>query len=153
MFWYSGRVTQLLGIQNVLVLTMICTGIRFSLLRQMKHPGYVYLIDLIRGATYGIFWSSSTIFASQIGPPSLRATILLLLNGIYNGIGRSTGGFLGGKFQGVFGIDNLYLWCSRINFTLAIALAILCYRNQKQGSDCTDHRMHGKNTMHAKKVE
>ncbi|VEU37343.1 unnamed protein product [Pseudo-nitzschia multistriata] len=119
----------------------------------MKHPGYVYLIDLIRGATYGIFWSSSTIFASQIGPPSLRATILLLLNGIYNGIGRSTGGFLGGKFQGVFGIDNLYLWCSRINFTLAIALAILCYRNQKQGSDCTDHRMHGKNTMHAKKVE
>ena len=147
MFWYSGRVSQIFGTHNLLVLSMTCTGTRFLLLKRMDHPSYVYLIDLVRATTYGIFWSSSTIYASQIGPPSLRATMLLLLNGIYNGIGRSTGAILGGKFQALFGVNNLFLWCSRLNYALAMAMAIISYRNHKRGLGHADY------TREAKKVK
>lgn len=127
MFWYSGVVTRRLGVQNVLFLSMICAGIRFSLLKRMDHPYYVYLVDFIRSTTYGAFWSSSTVYCSQIGPQNLRTTILLLLNGIYNGIGRSTGAIVGGKFQAVFGTNNLFLCCAWINYALAMVIGILYY--------------------------
>ena len=138
MFWYSGSVTRLLGIENVLVLSLIAAGTRFSLLKQMDHPYYVYLVDLIRNTTYGAFWSSSTIYASQIGPPSLRATMLLLLNGIYNGIGRSTGAIVGGKFEALFGTNNLFMCCSRINYALALVMGIWCYRKSKRVTTYAD---------------
>jgi len=144
MFWYSGRFSKILGTHNLLVLCMTCTASRFLLLKRMDHPSYVYLIDLFRASTYGIFWSSSTIYASQIGPPSLRPTMLLILNGIYNGIGRSTGAILAGKFQALFGVNNLFLWCSRLNYALAMAMAIISYRNYKRGLDHADYTREAK---------
>merc|ERR1719343_1154338 len=105
---------------------MVCTGIRFSFLERMENPSYVYLVDLIRGTTFGAFWSSSTMYASRIGPPSLRGPMLLVLNGIYNGIGRSTGAIVGGKFQARFGTSNLFLFCARMNYTLALVVGVWC---------------------------
>jgi len=134
MFWYSGHVTRHLGIQNVLCLSMICAGVRFSLLKRMDHPHYIYLIDLIRSTTYGAFWSSSTIYASQIGPRSFQGTVLLLLNGIYNGIGRSAGAIFGGKFQAMLGTNNLFLCCARINYVFAFVMGILHNRESKSHS-------------------
>ncbi len=131
MFWFSGRVTRKLGVHNVLVLSMLCAGVRFSLLRRMDHPYYVYLVDFIRGATFGAFWSSSTLYAGKIGPPSLRSSVLLLLNGIYNGIGRSTGAILGGRFQAVFGTNDLFLYCATMNFALALVMGIWYNRQRK----------------------
>jgi len=135
MFWYSGRVTRRLGIQNVLCLCMLCAGVRFSLLKKMDHRLYAYIVDFIRGATHGAFWSSSTIYASQIGPPGLRGMILLVLNGIYNGIGRSTGSIVGGKFQAIFGINNLFLCCAWINYVLAFVMFVLYNGQRKRDSN------------------
>lgn len=131
MFWFSGRVTRKLGVQNVFVLSLLCAGVRFSLLKRMDHPYYAYIVDLIRGATFGAFWSSATLYASKIGPPSLRSSVLLLLNGIYNGIGRSTGAIIAGRFQAVFGTNNLFLYCARINFALALVMGIWYNRARK----------------------
>lgn len=147
MFWYSGHISIFLGIQNVIVLSLMCTGARFSLLRFMDRPYYAYLVDLIRGTTYGAFWSSSTIYGSQIGPASLRATTLLLLNGIYNGIGRSSGAILGGEFVALFGTNELFLWCSRINYAMAITMAILYYHQDK------NTMKHGYGTTTTKKLK
>mmetsp|Transcript_11396 Transcript_11396/g.24157 ORF Transcript_11396/g.24157 Transcript_11396/m.24157 type:complete len:505 (+) Transcript_11396:187-1701(+) len=144
MFWYSGRVTKQLGVQNVLVLSMVCAGTRFALLKRMDHPYYIYIIDFIRGTTYGAFWSSSTFYASQIGPPSLRNTILILLNGIYNGIGRSTGAIVGGKYQAVFGTNNLFLFCSWINCAVALVMGVLNYYRRKTNSNNAEPAMAAK---------
>ena len=134
MFWYSGCITQYLGVQNILISSMVCAGVRFSLLKRMDHSYYVYLVDFIRSTTYGAFWSSSTIYASQIGPPNLRGTILLLLNGIYNGIGRSVGAIVGGIFQAKFGSNNLFMCCARINYAFALIMGVL----YKRSSDSID---------------
>ena len=79
------------------------------------------------------FLSSSTIYASQIGPLGLQRTVLLLLNGVYNGIGRSTGAVMGGKFQAILGIDNLFLCCLRVNYVLALVMGVL-YRTEVRQS-------------------
>jgi len=139
MFWYSGIISGFLGIENVLILSLVTTGARFSLLKKMDHPYYMYLIDLIRGTTFGSFWSSSTLYASQIGPPSLRATMLLLLNGIYNGIGRSVGSIVGGRFQALFGANHLFLYCSLINYTLALVMGFAFYRTSNNNSERIRH--------------
>ena len=131
MFWFSGSVTRKLGVQNVLFLSLLCAGVRFSLLKRMDHPYYVYLVDFIRGATFGAFWSSSTLYASKIGPPSLRSSVLLLLNGIYNGIGRSTGAIIAGRLQAAFGTNNLFEYCARINYALALVMGIWYNRTRK----------------------
>ena len=101
----------------------------------MDHQYYVYLVDFIRSTTYGVFWSSSTIYASQIGPSSLRGSILLLLNGIYNGIGRSTGAIIGGRFQAIFGINNLFLCCAGINYALALLMGVWYNHKRKSSSN------------------
>ncbi|MGK3738954.1 MAG: PPP family 3-phenylpropionic acid transporter [Bacillariaceae sp.] len=138
-FWYSGKISGFLGIENVLILNLVTTGVRFSLLKKMDHPYYMYLVDLIRGTTFGSFWSSSTLYASQIGPPSLRATMLLLLNGIYNGIGRSVGSIVGGRFQAFFGTNHLFLYCSLINYALALVMVFVFYRMSNNNSERIRH--------------
>ncbi len=138
MFWFSGSVTRRLGVQNVLLISMICAGFRFTLLERMDHPYYVYLVDFIRGSTYGAFWSSSTLYASQIGPQSLRGSTLLLLNGIYNGIGRSIGAIVGGKLQAIFGTNNLFLYCARMNYALALVMGAW-YNHQRKSNSSNEN--------------
>ena len=125
MFWYSGRVGEYLGIENVLVLSLICVGLRFYLLETMDGPIYGYIAEGIRGSIFGAFWSSATIYASSMG--GARATMLLLLNGIYNGIGRSTGSYVGGKVQESVGTDGLFRYMYMI--TISFAAFMFCYYN------------------------
>jgi hypothetical protein len=125
MFWYSAQVSEFLGTENVLVLSLICVGFRFSLLETMDGPIYGYIAEGIRGSIFGAFWSAATVYASSMG--GARATMLLLLNGIYNGIGRSTGSYVGGKIQESVGSDGLFRCMCVI--TLCFAAFMFCYYN------------------------
>jgi MFS_1 like family len=126
MFWFSGTVGETLGIHNVLLLSLASVGCRFSLLVTMNHPYYAYLAEMIRGGLFGVYWSAATVYASeQIGPPTLRAMMLLLLNGMYEGMGRSTGAILGGKIQAIVGTETLFLYVALGNGGLALVM-FLC---------------------------
>jgi hypothetical protein len=53
--------------------------------------------------------------------------MLLLLNGAYNGIGRSAGSIIGGKLQTMVGTKAVFLYFSVINATLALVLTVYYY--------------------------
>jgi hypothetical protein len=139
MFWFSGAISEALGIDNVLILGLVSVGCRFSLLMTMNHPYYAYLAEMIRGGIYGVFWSAAAVYASEkIGPPSLRATMLLILNGMYEGMGRSTGAILGGKIQAFVGTETLFQYVAQFNFGLAMLMVVYNKMSSRQ-----HNRRHG----------
>ncbi len=108
MFWYSGPLNSLLGSDAVTLLSLLTVSLRFWFYAVMDTPVYGYIGETIRGFTFGCFWSTATVYASDIAPDGARATMLLLLNGSYNGIGRSTGAIIGGKLQASIGTAKIF---------------------------------------------
>lgn len=108
MFWYSGPISSFLGPERVILFSLLTVSFRFGLYNVMDNAIYAYVGEAIRGVTFGCFWSTSTVYASDISPDGARATMLLLLNGAYNGIGRSTGAILGGQIQASFGTAKIF---------------------------------------------
>jgi PPP family 3-phenylpropionic acid transporter len=122
MFWYSSSISAWLGMEKVMVLSLLSVAVRFALYVIMDNPYYGYLAEMLRGLTFGCFWSTSTVYASQIAPHEVRATMLQLLNGAYNGIGRSTGAIIGGKMQAEVGTERTFLYFAILNVILVVIL-------------------------------
>jgi predicted MFS family arabinose efflux permease len=94
----------------------------------------------LRGLTFGCFWSTSTVYASQIAPHEVRATMLQLLNGAYNGIGRSTGAIIGGKMQAEVGTERTFLYFAILNVILVVILVSYTKLGGSSGFAKPDHQ-------------
>ncbi|KAG7344027.1 major facilitator superfamily MFS_1 protein [Nitzschia inconspicua] len=143
MFWFSSSLVEALGRENVLILSLACNSVRFALLRIMDRPLQGYLAETIRGGIFGSFWSSSTIYSSQIGPPTMRPTLLMVLNGVYNGIGRSTGSLLGGRIQAQVGTETLFGIIAMTNLSMALSAFVYQYfvrPAMKRSKDFAEHK-------------
>jgi MFS family permease len=76
MFWFSGTLTELVGVDKVIMLSLATYGTRFGIYAFMTHPHHVFLAEALRGFTFGAFWSSSTFYACSIAAPGARATMV-----------------------------------------------------------------------------
>lgn len=76
MFWHSGKISKALGMEKVMALSLTIVATRFTLLCVMKNIYVGYLAELLRGMTFGCFWSSSIVYASQLAPPELQVTMV-----------------------------------------------------------------------------
>lgn len=103
MFWYSGPLTEKLGTDAVLVLSLLAYSARFFNYAYMQHPYHALPAEALRGLTFALFWSSSSVYAHNISPPGMKATMLLLMNAMYGGLGQSLGAIIGGRLQSNFG--------------------------------------------------
>lgn len=103
MFWFSGPLRSLLGTENVFILSLLIVALRFHLYAVMNRIWYAYLGEGLRGMTFGFFWSAATVYCSELAPEDARSTMLLLLNGAYNGVGRSAGALVGGRLHATTG--------------------------------------------------
>ena len=76
MFWFSGRLTELLGADRVIVVSLCNYIIRFLIYGFMKSPLQGLPAEAMRGVTFAAFWSTCTIYASRIAPPGMSATMV-----------------------------------------------------------------------------
>ena len=76
MFWFSGPLTELLGADKVLALSLMNYVIRFFNYAFMRSPLQGLPAEALRGATFAAFWSTCTIYASRIAPPGMQATMV-----------------------------------------------------------------------------
>ena len=76
MFWFSGPLTELLGADKVLALSLMNYVLRFFNYAFMRSPLQGLPAEALRGATFAAFWSTCTIYASRIAPPGMRATMV-----------------------------------------------------------------------------
>mmetsp|Transcript_21755 Transcript_21755/g.45762 ORF Transcript_21755/g.45762 Transcript_21755/m.45762 type:complete len:584 (-) Transcript_21755:73-1824(-) len=122
MFWFSGPLTEALGVDVVLVLSLLAYVIRFLNYAFMKHPYHALLAEALRGITFAAFWSSGSMYAHKISPPGMSATMLLIMNAMYGGLGQSLGAVIGGKLQSNFGTVKTFIYSGIFDFCFVGAL-------------------------------
>jgi hypothetical protein len=76
MFWFSGPLTERLGVDRVLVLSLLSYVTRFFLYSVMRHPYHGLPAEALRGVTFAAFWSTGTVYAHRISPPGMEATMV-----------------------------------------------------------------------------
>ena len=76
MFWFSGPLTELLGADRVLALSLMNYVFRYFNYAFMQKPLQGLPAEALRGATFAAFWSTCTIYASRIAPPGMQATMV-----------------------------------------------------------------------------
>lgn len=78
MFWFSGPLTEMLGADRVLVMSLLSYVVRFGIYALMRHPLHGLPAEALRGVTFAAFWSTGTVYAHRISPPGLHATMVSL---------------------------------------------------------------------------
>eukprot|EP00804_Cyclotella_cryptica_P013296 CCRYP_018639-RA/>CCRYP_018639-RA protein AED:0.41 eAED:0.41 QI:0/0/0/1/0/0/2/0/369 len=110
MFWFSGPLTEFLGVDVVLVMSLLAYVARFFNYAYMNHPYHALPAEALRGITFALFWSSGSTYAHKISPPGMSATILMIMNAMYGGLGQSLGAIIGGKMQSKLGTIGTFLY-------------------------------------------
>ncbi len=110
MFWFSGPITEALGTEIVLVLSLLAYVVRFFNYAWMRHAYDALPAEALRGLTFALFWSAGSVYAHKISPPGMKATMLLIMNAMYGGLGQSLGAILGGKLQSKVGTVNTFIF-------------------------------------------
>jgi len=124
MFYLSGKITKKIGINNVLALSLLSYFLRFINYALIESPWQAIPAEILRGLTFGTFWSAATYYVYSVSPPNLTATMLSLLNGVYAGIGQSLGALIGGVLINKYGIRNTFLKCGITDFIIIVIYKI-----------------------------
>eukprot|EP00534_Pseudo-nitzschia_fraudulenta_P010795 CAMPEP_0201203312 /NCGR_PEP_ID=MMETSP0851-20130426/166798_1 /ASSEMBLY_ACC=CAM_ASM_000631 /TAXON_ID=183588 /ORGANISM="Pseudo-nitzschia fraudulenta, Strain WWA7" /LENGTH=595 /DNA_ID=CAMNT_0047491279 /DNA_START=89 /DNA_END=1876 /DNA_ORIENTATION=+ len=132
MFWFSGPLTEMLGADRVLALSLMNYVFRYFNYAFMKNPLQGLPAEALRGATFAAFWSTCTIYASRIAPPGMQATMLMLLNAMYGGLGQSLGAIIGGKMQSKFGTVKTFIYAGI--FDACFVVMLIAYLSVRKGS-------------------
>jgi predicted MFS family arabinose efflux permease len=124
MFWFSGPMTEALGNDVVLVLSLLAYVARFFNYAWMEHPYHALPAEALRGITFAMFWSSGSMYAHKISPPGMKATMLLTMNAMYGGLGQSLGAIIGGKLQTNVGTAKTFIYSGIFDFCFVCVLVM-----------------------------
>ena len=133
MFWFSEKLTGGGGdgkddadgkATRIMILSLLAYSIRFFIYASMKHPLGALPAEALRGATFGAFWSTATVYAHRISPPGLSATLLTILNAMYGGLGQSLGAIIGGKMQSKMGTQLTFIYSGIADITFICAFIL-----------------------------
>jgi MFS-type transporter involved in bile tolerance (Atg22 family) len=130
MFWFSGPLTEYLGVDVVLVLSLLAYVARFFNYAYIHHPYHALPAEALRGITFALFWSSGSTYAHRISPPGMAATMLMLLNAMYGGLGQSLGAIIGGKLQSKLGTVETFKYSGL--FDLCFVGGLVAYLTSKK---------------------
>ncbi|KAG4070995.1 hypothetical protein HA402_001432 [Bradysia odoriphaga] len=118
-FFLSGWILRKIGHIHAMSLVLIGFGVRFLLYSVLSNPWWVLPIELLNGVTFGLFYSTMTSYASIVAPTGTEATLQGLVGAIFEGVGVSTGSFIGGiMFERVGGSSTFRIY--------GIAVLIFC---------------------------
>jgi hypothetical protein len=135
MFWFSGVLTQRLGVDRVMVLSLISYAVRFVIYASMRQPLQALPAEALRGLTFALFWTGSTIYAHKVSPDGLHATMIMFVNAMYGGLGQSLGAVLGGRFVDQVGTVRAFGWAAAADGVLAAAVAAYFYLWNRKSVD------------------
>ena len=137
MFWFSGPLTDALGTDVVMVLSLLAYAARFFNYAWMSHPYHALPAEALRGLTFALFWSSGSMYAHKISPQGMKATMLLIMNAMYGGLGQSLGAILGGKMQYKWGTSKTFVYSGIFDVCFVGALVIYLMSSSERAFSTT----------------
>lgn len=87
-FFFSEWFIVKFGHFYCLVGSFAAFALRTGLYVLIKNPWLVLPIEVLHGATFAIFYTAMTLYAAHYAPPGTEATMLGVLGGLYEGIGK-----------------------------------------------------------------
>lgn len=134
-----GSVSQALGADRVLVLSLLSYVVRFVIYAGMGNAYHGLPAEALRGVSFAAFWSTSTIYAHRVSPPGLHATMLIFLNAMYGGLGQSLGAIIGGKLQHRYGTVRTFLYSAAVD--MVFVGLIIVYLTLRKDSSFRDKKI------------
>uniref|UniRef100_A0A1A9WH56 Major facilitator superfamily associated domain-containing protein n=1 Tax=Glossina brevipalpis TaxID=37001 RepID=A0A1A9WH56_9MUSC len=135
-FFFSGWILKKIGHINAMSLVLFGFGVRFILYSMLQDPWYVLPIELLNGVTFGLFYATMASYASIVAPPGTETTIQGLVGAIFEGIGVSTGSFIGGLlFDSVGGGHTFEIFGVSFFIAFIVHFCVQKYLQRHQSSD------------------
>ena len=114
----------------VLVTAMAMFVVRVGILRYVTTPTGVVLVQLLHGASFGLFLPASIYFIDVVAPKQFKTVFQTIAPAIYFGIGSVTGSSIAGNVVDIFGLDALYRF-TPVPIVLAVILfAVMVIRRR-----------------------
>ena len=123
MFWFSGSLSKRLGTEGVLAVTLSNYSLRYFIYAYMTSPMHALPAEAIRGLTFAMFWSSATVHAHKISPPGLNASVLMMTNALYSGLGQSLGALFAGSLES-YGLARTFSSVATLDMALVGLLLV-----------------------------
>lgn len=109
-FFYAKTFFRVLGRDNMIVCALLAYAVRAYGYTMLTHEtrNYILLLESLHGVTFGLFWTSSVDFVSDLFPPGWNSTAQGILLVFYGCFGCGFGSLLGGHFMDVYGYRAVY---------------------------------------------
>jgi len=138
MFWFSAPLTEMFGVDQVLVMSLVSYMVRFLNYAWMTNPYHALPAEALRGITFAAFWSTGTVYAHKISPKGMSATMLMFMNAMYGGLGQSVGAIIGGKLQSMYGTVKTFLYSAAFDLVfICLVTVYLRFRKESNFRDPT----------------
>ncbi|CAN7945683.1 unnamed protein product, partial [Ixodes hexagonus] len=89
LFMVSGFILERIGYFPCYCLTFVALGVRYVGYSYLYKPWLSLLIEIIGGTAFPLAITSMTVFAKVTAPAGTAASVLCILNGTFDGIGKS----------------------------------------------------------------
>ncbi|XP_050548931.1 uncharacterized protein LOC126910415 isoform X3 [Daktulosphaira vitifoliae] len=116
----SGGLIKRLGHRNCMSLVLFTFAIRFFLYSILTNPIWVLPIEILNGITFGLAYPIIISYVNQIALPNTMNTLIGFSQGLFDGIGASLGGLLGGYLYEIYGGSNTFRLFSYGSLSLGI---------------------------------
>ncbi|MPC98101.1 hypothetical protein E2C01_093452 [Portunus trituberculatus] len=80
----TGVITEWLGYTSVLIVSVLSTGLRYSLYYTVSNPWYLLPVELLNDLSYSLFQSVMAVYASHIAPSGAQATVQSLVKAAFS---------------------------------------------------------------------
>ena len=149
-FFYSGRLVEVLGELGVFTLTFACFTLRMLAYSLLTSAEWVLPVEVLHGITFGAgvcvrvscdalsrvcdaaavvcerdeaAWAAATMYSRRVAPVGLEATMQSVLAASQSGLGFGGGGFIGGLIYQRYGAVVLFRVAACVAGT---ACCVLC---------------------------
>ncbi|XP_026804101.1 major facilitator superfamily domain-containing protein 6-like isoform X1 [Rhopalosiphum maidis] len=101
--FFSGWIIKRIGHTNCMALGLFTFAIRFYLYSIITNPIWILPIEFTNGITFGLCHAVMMEYAKLVAPASAVTTVVGFSGALFEGVGISLGGLIGGFFYEKFG--------------------------------------------------
>jgi PPP family 3-phenylpropionic acid transporter len=108
-FFWMPRILKRWTALQVMIFSNIILAVRCVITAFIREPGWVILVQLLDGPTWGTMWAAGVHYANEIAPRGLSASAQALYNAIFLGLGGIISASVGGVIYSNWGAPTLFL--------------------------------------------
>ncbi|XP_015372489.1 PREDICTED: major facilitator superfamily domain-containing protein 6-like isoform X2 [Diuraphis noxia] len=101
--FFSGWIIKRIGHSQCMALGLFTFAIRFYLYSIITNPIWILPVEFTNGITFGLCHAVLMEYARIVAPASAVTTVVGFSGALFEGVGISLGGLIGGFFYGKFG--------------------------------------------------